>query len=400
MKFVVVAKADVSVSLGPSVHLAALWSEIAREHEVSMVLASDSLAPELREAPFEVRLLPASFGRNLLQRLRKAVAFELLLGARLLWLYLRDRPDALYLRDAMTLAPYLMGKLFGVPVFTEINDLAHVRVVPRRSFFLNALRRMLLEAAGKLTRGIITVTERQRDYLINLYGLGHDHVEFVANGADLRLFVPMAQGEAIEKLSLDPACRYLLWSGGVRPTQDMPLLLEGFARVAQARADVRLIFLSPQARYLEGEARARGLSDRVLVRTVAYQEVPVYLGASDASLATLADHPRTRLLSHSPFKVFEAMASGRPLVTARFLEMEFVAKAGAGLLYEPGDVASFVSVVLKLLDLSDAERIEMGRRGRAYVEEHHNWSKAARETVDFIRRRTGTPDQGSLVATP
>ncbi len=74
-------------------------------------------------------------------------------------------------------------------------------------------------------------------------------------------------------------------------------------------------------------------------------------------------------------KVLEAMALGTPVVVDAQAALSLNVQAGRDLLIASTS-QEFADAALRLLD--DAElRIAMGRSGRAYVEEHHNWHEMA-----------------------
>jgi len=74
-----------------------------------------------------------------------------------------------------------------------------------------------------------------------------------------------------------------------------------------------------------------------------------------------------------PNKLFEYMASGKPVVASNFPEMRRIIEEGrCGLLVDPTDPGDIARAILYLLEHSQ-EAEEMGRRGRKAVEERYNW---------------------------
>lgn len=74
-----------------------------------------------------------------------------------------------------------------------------------------------------------------------------------------------------------------------------------------------------------------------------------------------------------PNKLFEYMASGKPVVASDFPEMRRIIEEGqCGLLVNPADPGAIARAILYLLK-HPREAEEMGRRGRKIVEERYNW---------------------------
>lgn len=87
---------------------------------------------------------------------------------------------------------------------------------------------------------------------------------------------------------------------------------------------------------------------------------------------------------------YEAMAAGLPIITTdRGGNAEVVADGGTGLIVRPhDDPMAFATHMRTLLD-DAALRERMGRRGRTFVEQHHNWERVARELLEVFGRTGG-----------
>lgn len=73
-----------------------------------------------------------------------------------------------------------------------------------------------------------------------------------------------------------------------------------------------------------------------------------------------------------PSKVYSILAAGRPILAAIDVDSEIpriLATSGAGITVPPGDAAKFISTVRWLVD-DPGLRVEMGKKGRRWVEQH------------------------------
>lgn len=73
-----------------------------------------------------------------------------------------------------------------------------------------------------------------------------------------------------------------------------------------------------------------------------------------------------------PSKVYSILAAGRPILAAIDVDTEIpriLATSGAGITVPPEDVAKFISAMRWLVDQPDL-RVEMGNKGRQWVEQH------------------------------
>jgi len=84
-------------------------------------------------------------------------------------------------------------------------------------------------------------------------------------------------------------------------------------------------------------------------------------------------------------KVLEAMACGTPVVVSPQAIAALAVQPGRDLVVADGAEA-FARAVLELLD-DPARRAQLGRAGRAYVEQHHSWD-AITARLESIYRET------------
>jgi len=85
-----------------------------------------------------------------------------------------------------------------------------------------------------------------------------------------------------------------------------------------------------------------------------------------------------------PSKLYEAMATGRPVVLmAEGEAARVVQEHQAGLLVAPGDAAGLAKALRRLAD-DPALRERLGRNGRAAVERHFDRRRIGAEFVQYL----------------
>ncbi len=113
------------------------------------------------------------------------------------------------------------------------------------------------------------------------------------------------------------------------------------------------------------------------------------LGNVRAGLAVL--HPQPNFLASQPVKMFEYMAAGIPVIASDFpLWRNIIESAGCGILVDSLDPKSIAKAIARVLTHDD-EAEEMGRRGRAAVEQQFNWLLEERKLLAFYSSITGSP---------
>ncbi|MDZ4724084.1 MAG: glycosyltransferase family 4 protein [candidate division Zixibacteria bacterium] len=135
---------------------------------------------------------------------------------------------------------------------------------------------------------------------------------------------------------------------------------------------------------LEGMVRDYGLKNVAFVGSQPLETIPHFLQASNVLIESLKNVPLTR--STFPAKLFEYMASGRPILfgapdgeAVRELE-----KAGGALAFHVDDVDHLCDLILKLKSGAiDGE--ELGEKYRSHADRHHHRDQWAREYLSVLK---------------
>jgi glycosyltransferase involved in cell wall biosynthesis len=231
---------------------------------------------------------------------------------------------------------------------------------PVKRLFHHLLGRTMIAGASRL----VAITELERREILGRFGLSPDRVLLVPNGVDPE---PPGDGPAAG-VGGRP---YVLFLGRLAPVKGPDLLLDAFARVADAHPDVDLVLagpdfgMGPQLR-----AAAAALGPRV--------RLPGFLGPDERATAIrgallLAVPSRDEAMS---LVALEAGALGRPVLLTDRCGFDAVADVGGGAVV-PATVADLAGGLDRMLSDRDALP-EAGERLRRLVEAEYAWPSIAR----------------------
>lgn len=210
-------------------------------------------------------------------------------------------------------------------------------------------------------QAIVTVTERERDDVIERLHFPADRVFVVPNGVE----AAGEEQEADPHLSRRP---YILFMGRLATIKGPDLLLEAFAQIAPYYGDVDLVFAGPDGGMLDmltRRAALLALTDRITFtgflnerarRAVYQQALLLVVPSRDEAMSLVA---------------IEAGSFGKPVVLTDRCGFDEVAEIGGGIVVPPsaGALASAIALMLAERDQLSA----MGGRLRAFVDEHYTW---------------------------
>lgn len=107
------------------------------------------------------------------------------------------------------------------------------------------------------------------------------------------------------------------------------------------------------------------------------------LQQADAFVVTMKMAPLYRF-GISFNKLFDYLASGRPIVFGNAAANDIVAEARAGFSVPAEDPVALADAIIRLADTDPAERAEMGRRGRDFVEANYDFSRLGARYLDVF----------------
>jgi glycosyltransferase involved in cell wall biosynthesis len=205
---------------------------------------------------------------------------------------------------------------------------------------------------------------------------GARRIALIPNGADISMFHPELDGQAIRnKFELSDKF-VVLYAGAHGLSNDLGVVLEA-ASLLKDRSDIRLVLLGDgkDKPKLQDQAAALGLSNLLFLPPVPKEDMAQALAAADACIAILK--PVEMYKSVYPNKVFDYMAAGRPVILAiDGVIREVVEEAQAGIFVQPGNPQAMAEAIQQLADLPDKGR-QMGLNARKHIEQYFDRARLA-----------------------
>jgi len=297
------------------------------------------------------------------------------------------RPDVVIATSPqflVMLSGWLLSRLKGVPLVTEIRDLWPDSIVAVGA----------LPATSPLVRGLAVLERfvyRQSDLVISvtrsfvplLRARGARRVVFISNGADPTHFGSSADRAGV-RARFGLGDRFVAsFVGTLGMAHGLDTILDA-AEILRERPDVLFWLVGEGARSAElrDEARRRGLDNVRFEGQLPREDIPGVLAASDAALVLLRPDPLFETVL--PSKMFEAMAAACPVILGvRGESRTLLDESGGGIGIEPGSGAALASAVIELA-ADPGRRQRCGALGRAYVTARLSHDALARDYEDAL----------------
>ncbi|MDO8749583.1 MAG: glycosyltransferase family 4 protein [Dehalococcoidia bacterium] len=242
---------------------------------------------------------------------------------------------------------------------------------------LSKLEKFLYRRAEK----IITVLPNAAEYITQL-GIPQEKLVWVPNGVEITNYaqVPPYKGG-------DPGNFTILYLGTQASYHGLGTVLEAANLLrADGNSSVHFLFVGdgPDNVRLRERATSLGLDNVEFRPPVPKSHVPQVLGEADAMMFTFRDLPVFRF-GISPLKVFDYLASLRPILYSVRDGSNMVEAARAGITVPPENPEALAQAIKRLLAMSREERIQMGLNGYRYVKANHDMPVLA-EKLDAVFR--------------
>lgn len=231
---------------------------------------------------------------------------------------------------------------------------------------------------------IVVLLEHADNYIVPL-GIAKNKIVWIPNGVDSSVF-PVAREVAPSGVFT------LMYFGAHGDANGLHNVLAAMKILNQKTLPMpvrlRLIGDGPEKVGLIARAKEAGLGNVSFEDPVPKTEIPALAAQADVFLFNVRNLDLFKY-GMSPNKLFDYFAAARPIVYTGATRDNMVELAQAGLTVPPEDPQAMADAIARLMALTPAERAEMGRNGRRYVEEKHAFSYLAQKLATVLDQCAG-----------
>lgn len=285
-----------------------------------------------------------------------------------------QKSDIWYNRSSLFV--YFMAKILGKKTGIEFHE------PPRRFLFF---KKRLMRHFDKM----IVVPYRIAD-LYREWGIKEENILISPNGVDLEIFdINITRNEALEKTGLtDLKNKKILCYTGSFKTKGEEKGIRDILKAMRELGD-DIVFVAAggddsDIEYYRKQAQELNIDDRVyLFGRKKQSDLAVYQKGADCLLMPFPDIAHYRLFM-TPMKMFEYMASKRPVISSDLPSVRKILNEKNCLFCHPGDHGDLANKIKKLFDDNVfAENIA----DQAFRDvQEYTWDKRAKNIIDFIKK--------------
>jgi len=297
----------------------------------------------------------------------------------------RSRPDAVLAMappPTLGLAGWMAARFRRIPIVYNVQDIFPDVAVelgaltnPRVIRFAEWLERFTYRRCDAVT----VLSDDLRENVEEKIGAECTPVRVIPNFVDSARITPGSSHNSYRS-DFDLGDKtVVMYAGNVGLSQPLGLMIEA-AREMRERDDVVFVINGGGSGRPAFEDQAAGLDNVRFIDFQPSERLPEVLAAADIHVIALR---KGLARSSVPSKLYSILAAGRPVLASLDADTEVtrvIDQSGAGIAVEPENQDDFLWALYRLVD-SRESREDMGRKGRAFVEE---WVSPAGVAAAYI----------------
>lgn len=285
------------------------------------------------------------------------------------------------------IAAAVVGRAHGCPFVYNVQDLypevpvqAGQLTSPRAIAGLERLERLMYRLAARVS----VIAPSFRASLL-AKGVPEEKVALIPNFVDTSFIRPLPRDNAFSAAHGLDGRFVVSYAGNLGYVYDLDGVLDAAARLAHLPDLLfQIVGAGVSKGALEQRAAAMGLANVRFLPFQPLEQLPLMRAACDVQLSP--HRPGTTGYS-LPSKIYEVMASGRPLIVAADVGSDvanLVEAAGCGLSVPPGDPGRLAAAILALR-ADPALRAAMGAAGRRHAEQRLSPEAVVQQYDELLR---------------
>lgn len=262
------------------------------------------------------------------------------------YFYLRKKRDGIIYTIDMDNFSFVLVRFLRMPYFSEIHDSKNYGFI--WNIFL------------KKINGVIAINGNVKKSLKNNFNLNEKKILVKPNGIDLEMFqLKISKDEARAKLNLPQDKKLALYVGREISWKGMEILNEA-------------------EKFLERDI-IKVISNRP------YTEMPLWLKAADVVLALGTKTNDYSYLYTSPMKIFEYLASERPIIASNTPANREILSDSEAYFYEPDDPKDLAEKIKYVLSNPTDAQSKIDAASKKALQ--YTWTKRAKDILEFMNVR-------------
>ncbi|QEK13200.1 glycosyltransferase family 4 protein [Crassaminicella thermophila] len=269
-----------------------------------------------------------------------------------------------------------VAKKLGVPCICEVRDLWPEAIFAFNKAKEKSLLGKLLIAGEhwiyKKADALIFTKEGDTDYIKEkkwdtLQGgdINLKKAHYINNGVDVEAFNKSIEEKKFEDVDLDADKFNVVYVGAIRPVNNVGNILDA-AALLKDKKDIQFLIYGDgnQKEMLDKRVKDEGLSNVKMKGFINKQFVPYILSKSSVNILNYSQTQYNWTRGNSSNKLFEYMASGKPIISTVKMGYSMIEKYRCGIELENASSRDLAKAILTIKNMSRESYQELGKNAK------------------------------------
>ncbi len=316
-------------------------------------------------------------------------------------LYQKTKFDLIYERYSLFgVAGRVISKALGIPLVLEVNAPLVYEAAHYRKLHHVALAKSIECFLFSNADHIVSVSSGLQEYILKI--AEQAKVSVIPNGVSLENFDHADSSmDWRRKLTRHPETDFVIgFVGSIKPWHGVEVLIDALAGLHTENKDFSVCIVGngdkDYQNQLEEQCKQKGLKKQVMFfGAVPYDSIPAVMKSMDV---LVAPYPEMENFYFSPLKIFEYMASGRPIVSSSIGQIKDVLTNEKNALLVPaGNTVALQDALIRIKRDSQL-RNRLAQAAYLEVSSNHLWQHRLvkiTEIMECLSRANGKHDKSS-----
>lgn len=327
----------------------------------------------LKQDPFDFYGIAKAFD------IKKVISFDFLgrtfrFGKLFYWIDILSFFISMKFRAVLNMEDFIYSRDYLTALFFPKNSVAlEIHDIPDSlTLFRMAIKKVKL---------FFVLNNNLKNDLIEM-GVMEDKIFIFPSGVELKDFdIEISKEEAREKLDLPIDKNIVVYTGHLYSWKGV----ETLADAGKQMPETHFVFVGGVEPELGKFVSKYKKYDNIIIRpSVERSLIPVYLKAADVLVLPNSAKEEISARYTSPLKLFEYMASGRPIVASRLSSITEILTENECIFAEPDNDQSFISSIKKMLE-DRGLAIEIAQNALIKAK-NHSWSERAIKIINIMEK--------------
>jgi len=294
-----------------------------------------------------------------------------------------SKPDAVIgssMHPFAALAGWWLARRHKARFVFEVRDLWPQTAVDMGAIKESSLPAKLLYGWEKFlykrAEKIIVLLPYAKEYIVGK-GIDPEKIFWLPNGVNLDGFdhpSPLDPRSEVGKAFEEYNDKFkVIYSGAHGQANGLEVIVQAGSIIQDGGLGIHFFFIGdgPEKNNLIQKANEIGLSNVSFLPPVSKAQVPNLLARADLLVHTIKKVDVLRY-GMSPNKMYDYLASAKPIVTSIEARNNPVIEANAGIAVEPENPKALAEAIIEIYNMPEKKRKELGMNGRRYIEQYHS----------------------------